>query len=228
MRTRSAFFLIGIVLLTAVSAAAQTPIEGGGSYLEALPLEDGQYRDTILREESSFYAVELSAGQSLRVTVRMLSEPGVDRKSLLPAYPKLTLYAPDRSERKFDIITWAPEVAEKTMKIRSGKIGAGQWPEGQYFFTVTLGDQAKTLRRREYDMRIDVDVRGRALPGTSPSPSGSLITTTPTPSPTVAPTLPPEGPPDGESLRVAWVVASFALGVIAGAGGWVLLRRRGS
>lgn len=208
-------------------------IEGGGSFFQATAVEQGRYRDTILPGETSFYAVELGVGQVLRVEARMEAEPGVDRKNILPAYPKLTLYAPDRSERSFEQETWIVQIDSRKMKVRSRRVGAGDWTPGTYFFTVTLGDQAATLKRREYDVRFKVQIRGRAQPAPTPTPSPSLIAATPTPTPTATPTevvsspASPDLPPaDGGDSSIPWFVGSFVAGAVVGASGRFLLTRR--
>lgn len=216
-------------------AQAVRSVEGGGSFFEAAAVEQGRYNDTILPGETSFYAVELAAGQLLRVEAQMELERGVERKNLLGAYPKLTLYGPDRSERAADQDTWIVEMDSRKMKVRSRRVGGGQWPPGTYFFTMTLGDQAATLKRREYDVRLKVQIRGRAQPAPTSTPSPTLITATPTPAPTATPTeavsspASPDVPPaDGGDSSIPWFVGSFVAGAVVGAGGRILLARQGS
>lgn len=218
---------VGLVALATTSTARPRSIEGGGSFLEAAPVEEGSYRDTILPEETSFYAVDLGVGQKLRVMARMKPEAGVERKNLLPAYPKLTLYGPDRSERSFDQDAWNVEAPSRQMKVGSRRVAAGgEWPPGTYFFTLTLGDQADTLKRREYDLEIKISVRGRAQP--APTPTLTLVTATPTPIATEGASVPPapEPPVEGEGSPIPWFLGSFVVGGVLGAGGRLLLGRR--
>lgn len=59
--------LLGAAATTGVEAAVAAPVIGGSSFDDAPLLRAGTYNDTILPQETLFYAVALGAGQRLRV-----------------------------------------------------------------------------------------------------------------------------------------------------------------
>jgi Ca-activated chloride channel family protein len=67
---------LGLLLAIAVTAAGGAPAlaqqngrpaVGGGSFVEAPLLKPGTYRDSLLPDEQLYYAIDLQAGQRLRV-----------------------------------------------------------------------------------------------------------------------------------------------------------------
>jgi len=59
--------LLGAVATVGVEAAAAAPVIGGSSFDDAPLLHAGTYNDTIVPQETLFYAVALGTGQRLRV-----------------------------------------------------------------------------------------------------------------------------------------------------------------
>lgn len=59
--------LLGTAATVGVEAAGAASVVGGSSFDDAPLLKAGTYRDTILPQETLFYAVALGAGQRLRV-----------------------------------------------------------------------------------------------------------------------------------------------------------------
>lgn len=51
------------------------PVAGGGSFATAPTLAAGTYRDTVVPAENTFYAVELKAGQQLRLRAELDTDP---------------------------------------------------------------------------------------------------------------------------------------------------------
>ena len=198
------------------------PVEGGGSFLDATSLSEGRYSDTILPEETSYYSVYVAPGQRLVVVARGLPLQ-VDLKRLFPGYLNLALHGPDRSERSFELDAWIPDVPSERLVVRSRVIGRSEWPAGEYFFTVTLGDHAKSLRAREYPLRLSVSLKGTARP--TPTSSQSVVTALPTPSETV-PVPDPAPVPEEPGPPLRWFVGAFVVGGTLGAVGRLLLVRR--
>ena len=216
---RLAGLVVALLVVTVPGLRAQS-VEGGGSFEDAASLADGRFKDTILPDETSFYAIELGTGQKMKVQAQVLEEPGAERKNILPGYPKLTLYGPDRVERGSKLVAFIPERDSKVMRLRTRTVGVGEWEPGVYFVTLTLGDQGDALRRREYDVELQLLVKGAAQPSQTPTATPSVSTPIPTAEPSAPPALPDPPSP------IPWYLGSFVVGGVVGAAGRVLLARR--
>jgi hypothetical protein len=85
-----------VLLVAAPSAAAQSPIAGGGSFNDAPVLAPGRYKDTLRGGEQLFYAVALKPGQKL--TAGLTVSGRTDTSYTM----KLVLYSPLREKDVFD------------------------------------------------------------------------------------------------------------------------------
>jgi hypothetical protein len=63
--------LLAAAATAGVQAAVAAPVNGGGSFDDAPLLHAGTYHDTILPQETLFYAVALGTGQRLRVNAEV-------------------------------------------------------------------------------------------------------------------------------------------------------------
>lgn len=98
-----------------LSPQAATPVVGGGSFVAAPLLEPGEYRDTILAGENLFYAIDVEAGQSIRVQAELAEDP--PENSGLSTFSPV-FYTPLREVQRLDLET--PEDAEQTVSPGSG------------------------------------------------------------------------------------------------------------
>lgn len=222
-----------IVLVTALlvpfGARAQraSPVEGGGSFNDAPLLIDGVYSDTIRAGENLYYAVELAAGQRMRVKATI--RPGIGTVGRdVTSFAELQIYESDR-ERHFggkdqdlDDLFRYPII----LGVRSGTVGnpsaLTEAAPGTWF--VELGmPRSAAVRRAELRVQLQVEVLGEAVEQPSPTPT-ETAEPTPTEEPSPEDTQGSGGgsavPPgeDGGSNFTALFLAMFLLGLLAGAG----------
>lgn len=110
-----AFWAPSVHAQQTLSPATATPVVGGGSFVAAPLLQPGEYRDTILAGENLFYAIEVKAGQSIRVQAELAEDP--PENSGLFEFSSV-FYTPLREVQRLDLET--PEGAGKTIGPGSG------------------------------------------------------------------------------------------------------------
>jgi hypothetical protein len=224
---RAARIVVVAAFLAPLSAHAQraSPVEGGGSFNDAPILADGLYSDTIRAGENLYYAMQLAAGQRMRVKATI--RPGIGTVGTdVTSFAELQIYESNR-ERHFggkdqdidDLFRYPI-----TLGVRSGTAGdpsaLTEAAPGTWF--VELGmPRSAAVRRAELRVQLQVEVLGAAVEQPSPTP-----TDTPEPSPTEpspnasadrggGSALPP-GEDEGSNFT-ALFLAMFLLGLLGGA-----------
>lgn len=82
------------------STSGARPVVGGGSFVTAPLLQPGDYRDTIIAGENLLYAIDLKAGQSIRVQAE-LAKDAPENSGLFTFAP--VFYTPLREVQRLDI-----------------------------------------------------------------------------------------------------------------------------
>jgi len=180
--------LVGTLAATwafGTTPALAAPVDGGGSFDDAPLLRAGSYSDTILPQETLFYAVALGEGQRLRVNADVdLSGGSQGERGDADALGGfgLTLYGPLRErlpaayvgapfrggrELQSDGDTRrGPRVTGAAAADRRKTAGTGEWTgPGIYTFTATIsaihGDTGAVV---EFPLRLQITIEGRAVP----------------------------------------------------------------
>jgi len=220
------------------AAAAQEPVEGGGSFNDVPLLLPGTYRDSIRNNEFTFYAVDVAEGQRLEVRARLVSAPGQEP---LDGAIALAFYSPwrvrDLRLGPSPATLIGPTGAVSRMRAVSPPVGGrGGDPDqaalyrdpGRYYFGFI---NTVVKQRIEHPLRFTVAVTGapgnvEPVPEPTPSIAGTpgVIEPEPTEPPPGDPPDPPEpGGDDGGLVRLG--LAGLLGGFAAGAGVGFLRRR---
>ena len=215
------------LLALAARAPAQDyqPVVGGGSFNAAPILEPGRYRDTLLPTEYLYYAFRVAPGQRLRVTANA-DMPIDDFQRLGVSGITANIHSPTRSlytsNPDFDVRGTFRVEGEPPLDLRGPYASAepddansGPWygPGVYYLAFYAIHTGADDPPRAEIPFHFEVTVEGDAQPAATPSPS-------PSPTPTAAP-----APDSGDDTPAPAIVAGVG-GLLAGAAGSVVLRRR--
>ena len=225
--------------LTAQPVAAQrvTPVRGGGSFSEAPVLEAGRYTDSIRMSEELFYAVELAAGQTLKVTARLLGDRAEARDSF--GTGQLHVYNPVRDRWSGNqLVHFDGASNSKRFSIETREIGApgdefdsdvvffsqpGTYYFSLRFFRIVGPDRQSSIFRRQYDTHLVVRLAGTpATPSPSPSPAPE-----PTPTETgdpgaAAPSGGSTSGSDDEAPYLRVYLMTFLIGLLVGFGAMAL------
>ena len=182
---RRALVLVAVLLaipLPATGAQQGSPVQGGGSFTDAPLLDEGNYSDTIRLTEELFYAVELSEGQGMKVTARLMGERnGPSDAALLgqlQVYNTLRDRWPPNELEGFDAVSNSPKWSIVTPEVGGDGDGSSSDAEffaapGTYYFSLRLYrsvglDRDSPVRRREIKSRLKVKITGVAV---EPSPT---------------------------------------------------------
>lgn len=174
--------LLGAAAMAGVDAAGATAVVGGSSFDDAPLLKAGTYSDTILPQETLFYAVALGAGQRLRVDAVVDLSGGSKTEH---GYAKaaggfgLSFQTPlrERLSTEFggDVFGTvgdfvrdgdsriAPRVLSRAAADRQSIMDAEAWRgPGIYTFTAAISDRDGDLGAFvEYPLRLTVTIDGR-------------------------------------------------------------------
>lgn len=199
--------LLGAAATVGVEAAGAAAVVGGSSFDDAPPLTAGTYSDTILPQETLFYAVALGAGQRLRVDAVVdlsggsktehgyaKAAGGFDLSFRTPLRERLsTDYGGDIYGTVGDFVRdgdsrIAPRVLSRASADRRKITGVDTWRgPGIYTFTAAISDLDGDLGAFvEYPLRLTVTIDG-------PSPARDVG-----PGPLGAPPAAATVDPDGE------------------------------
>jgi hypothetical protein len=220
----------------AAAAAARedddfTPVVGGGSFNAAPILTPGRYRDTVLPEEYLYYGVRVQAGQRLHV-VANAEIPGSDLSDLAIPFVAVNVAGPDRSQ-SYDVTGKASFVGSDepaadfttpaaTTTAAEGGSTSGLWKgPGVYFVSVyaLYAGSAEAPPKAEIPFHFELAVEGTAVREPAATPVATpRRTATPSASP------PPAASSGGGGAGV--VVAVGAGGLVLGALGGLVVRRR--
>lgn len=221
---RLALIVAIAALWNAAPAAAAVPVVGGGSFHDAPVLKPGSYRDTLLPEETLYYAVDLKAGQSLAIDA-VIEHDDPDRLTNIYG---INMHDPMRSQVRTDDST-ENRPTSTVMHVRSPRaltpdleIDDASWYRqyhgpGRYYFTIVdpgAGDVPVAS-----DVTFELQVLGE--PSDLPRPS-------PTPRPRATPRPADDDDDDGGSPLAAVLVGGGGLlaGALVGFGGVLATRRR--
>jgi hypothetical protein len=218
---RRALLALGLALLLAAPASAQSPIAGGGSFNDAPVLEPGRYKDTLRGGEQLFYAVSLKPGQKLTAGLTVAGRTDTSY------FMKLALYSPLREKDIFDgeqTESYGGSDRSASLRVEGQRVGEDDGgtsdriyaEPGTYYVSVAADDAGNNLEADQFDTSIDLQVTGEIIPEATP-------TATPEPAATAAPDdtagLGSSGDGDGGSgeLGIA-IVFGLALGALVGFG----------
>jgi hypothetical protein len=162
------------LLVAAPSAAAQSPIAGGGSFNDAPVLAPGRYQDTLRGGEQLFYAVSLKPGQ--KVTAGLTVKGRTDSSYFM----KLALYNPLREKDVFDGEQTEPygqtdrsasmRVEGKTVGEENGGTTDRIYSEpGTYYISVAADDAGQNAEADQFDTLLDLQVTGTPIPTPTPT-----------------------------------------------------------
>ena len=163
------------LLVAAPSAAAQSPIAGGGSFNDAPVLAPGKYEDTLRGGEQLFYAVDLKPGQKLTAgaTVKGRTDGSY--------FMKLALYSPLRQKDVFDgEQTEAFGGSDRSASLRVegqavGEKNAGTTTDriysepGTYYISLAADNFGSNTEADQFDSLIDLQVTGEVIPEPTPT-----------------------------------------------------------
>lgn len=168
--------ILGVLalLVAAPSAAAQSPIAGGGSFNDAPVLAPGRYQDTLRGGEQLFYAVSLKPGQ--KVTAGLTVKGRTDSSYFM----KLALYNPLREKDVFDGEQTEPygqtdrsasmRVEGKTVGEENGGTTDRIYSEpGTYYISVAADDAGQNAEADQFDTLLDLQVTGTPIPTPTPT-----------------------------------------------------------
>jgi Ca-activated chloride channel family protein len=200
------------------------PVEGAPAAVNAPVLAPGTYSDTILAQETHWYAVRLVEGQELTATVTRAGVTGF--RSPLGSYMAVAFADPDLTEFGRQRTDTATDRAH-TMRIRTGVVGrepaAGQpaLQPGTYAVRVTVEDNPYlSFAGREVPLEVRLDV-SNGTPAASAVPT-SAASAAPTTDATAVEPRAGGGPP---LLTIALGVL-IVLVILLAAAVVVLLRRQ--
>jgi hypothetical protein len=163
-----------VLALAAPSAAAQSPIAGGGSFNDAPVLAPGRYKDTLRGGEQLFYAVSLKAGQ--KVTAGLTVSGRTDTSYIM----KLVLYSPLREKDVFDGEQSEPygqtdrstsmRVEGKTVGEANSGVSERIYAEpGTYYISVAADDAGSNAEADQFDSILDLQVTGQPIATPTPT-----------------------------------------------------------
>jgi Ca-activated chloride channel family protein len=164
-----------VLLVAAPSAAAQSPIAGGGSFNDAPVLGPGRYKDTLRGGEQLFYAVQLKPGQKLTAGATVTGR--TDGSYIM----KLALYSPLREKDVFDGEQSEPYgQTDRSASMRvegqpvgeedSGSAGDRIYSEpGTYYISLAADDLGSEPGAEQFDSTIDLQVAGQPIPEATPT-----------------------------------------------------------
>jgi hypothetical protein len=223
-----------LLLLAPGTAAAQRvdpsfrPIVAGGSFNSAPVLEPGRYRDTILPAEYLYYAVDVKAGQRIRLTVQ--SDMPTDEVSELVSFIKINFHSPSR-DRVEDLVTGSIRAAEEPPTVVTGHVADseedsltwGDWtgPGLYYIGLLAFYSGRSDPPRVEIPFHFELEVVGTPEPTPTPEP-----TATPSPEPTASATSEPEEEPREYGPTAMAAAGAGVFGLLAGVIGGIIRRRR--
>lgn len=220
---RAALIAACAALWWAPAAAAAVPVVGGGSFHDAPVLKPGSYRDTLLPEETLYYAVDLQAGQSLALDVtidhddpdRRLNLYGVNVHDPMRA-PVQTDDTPEDRPGASIIHVRSARVLTPDLEIDDSSAYRQYRGPGRYYFTIV--DPGGGYVPVASDVTVDLRVLGR--PSDLPRPS-------PSPTPRATPRAAEEEDDDGGGPAAALAGGGGLLaGALVGFGGVLAARRR--
>jgi hypothetical protein len=170
------------LLVAAPSAAAQSPIAGGGSFNDAPVLAPGRYQDTLRGGEQLFYAVSLKPGQ--KVTAGLTVKGRTDSSYFM----KLALYNPLREKDVFDGEQTEPygqtdrsasmRVEGKTVGEENGGTTDRIYSEpGTYYISVAADDAGQNAEADQFDTLLDLQVTGTPIPTPTPTKTPEVAAT---------------------------------------------------
>jgi hypothetical protein len=244
---RAATIVVLLACVAAPAPALAAPVDGGGSFDDAPLLRAGTYIDTILPQETLFYAVALGEGQRLRVDAEVdLSGGSKGERGDADALGGfgLTFYTPLRERLPADYVGPAfrggselqsdgdtrrgPRVVGPAVAERRKIAGSGGWiGPGRYTFTAAISAMyADPGAVVEFPLRLQITIQGPAVSVASigPGPLGRAAAPASAPagrrSPRARSSSPDDsaGVPDGIVL-VAGVGAFLAGALLAGLAG---------
>lgn len=223
----------GAACACGASPAVAAPVEGGGSFDDAPLLREGRYDDTILPQETLFYAVAVGEGQRLHVDAEVDLSPGSKGErgdaDALGGF-RLTFYTPLRERLAADYVgptfrggpdlqsdgdtRLGPRVVGPAAADRRELAGTGNWiGPGVYTFTAAISDiYQDTGAVVEFPLRLRITLKGPAVSAerTGAGPLGAAAATPVTARPSARAAGAPTASRDG-GTRVAD-------GVLLGAG----------
>ena len=135
--------------LTAQQPAALGPVQGGGSFNDATLLQAGTFQDTIKVGETLFYAVNLAAGQRLRVTATLTGQPDVQLPDSVNSFLTLKVYGPARTEAGQDV---EANIGQETETL--GLEGDPAKQAGTYYISLGLAQNTGGLGQREFKTEL--------------------------------------------------------------------------
>jgi Ca-activated chloride channel family protein len=208
---RLALAAAGAALWISAPASAAVPVAGGGSFHDAPVLKPGSYRDTLLPQETLYYAVDLQAGQAIDVDAviehddpnRLGHSYGVNVLDPMRASVD-TQGQPQTGDDATSIHVTAERALTPPLELDDSSWYRQYRGPGRYYFTIV---DVGAFRGGvvESDVRFDLKVLGD--PSDLPQ-----ATATPTPTPTATPRAKEDDGDDG---------GSFATALLAGGGGLV-------
>ena len=222
--------------LSEISARAVREFTSGGQAVEGAPaavdapvLAPGIYSDTILAQETHWYAARLEQGQELTATVTRAGVTGF--RSPLGNYMVVAFADPDLTEFGGQRTDFATDQAH-TMRLRTGIVGGQSTPglygrppiplrPGTYAVRVTVEDNPyESFAGREVPLEVRLEVSG----GT---PAGSAAPTSATPAaPAADPAVAESADSAGPSLVTIALGVLIVLVLVLAAAVVVLLRRQ--
>jgi len=151
-------------------AWAQTPVEGGGDFAQAPVIQPGAYTDSIRLGERLYYAVELAAGQRLRVRATVVNPTDSPLAAL--ASLDLELLNPQRIQAESDrtIITGADN--QESLTVTGGPVGSADpsfADPGIYFASLSMLEVSEGFEDVEYPVELVVEASGGDAPVVGPT-----------------------------------------------------------
>jgi hypothetical protein len=187
----AARLLVAICVCVAIAgsvAVAQRArqVEGGGSFNDAPIVTEGNYTDTIRPTERLFYAVEVAAGQKLKVRANIAGGRPGERNLFVTA--ELRMHDPARDEIA-SVLARGSVINERGEKltVTGEKVGGSSTDfaePGLYYVSLALDEGP---RRTQLDVDLKFTVKGEAVTA-SPTPTDTpTVEASPTPTPTEDP-----------------------------------------
>lgn len=204
------------------------PVAGGGSFATAPTLAAGTYRDTVVPAENTFYAVELKAGQQLRLRAELDTDPDTFNDTGVTSISPV-FYTPLRevvdaadgfisATRSADLTLSRVETLRDAGNSGVAYLGPGTWFIGFTSLYRSQGDPP----RAEVPLRFTVDIEGEPI-----REEAETFPDAPKPAASQAPAEPAtvsssSASADGHLLRntmigVAGVLLGTGIGLLVGA-----------
>ena len=158
--------------------ASGRPVQGGAAHRDAPVLEPGRYVDTILPEETLWYAVEVAQGQDLQVTATLVGSPDIRSGPVTQRFFEVQLVNTALEDivpegRGYDL----GEAGSKTVGVtaRTEPVGSEESDyntrrPGRYYARVNFDPRSSMVPRREYPLEIEIRLEG-AAPTTASTPA---------------------------------------------------------